>query len=208
MTDSSSHALHQLLTQAIHGNRDALGQVLIRHRSYLKMLATAQIHQRLQGKADPSDLVQETFLAAWRNVDKYNGEASVKTWLFTILKNKIIDHYRKSVTRLTDELISDEKDQDVFFETAGHWQQSAYPSEWSITPENKVESKEFYLILSNCKKKLKEIQASVFTMKYLDDMDSEEICKELNISSSNYWVLLHRAKVQLRSCIESNWLTT
>lgn len=164
--------------------------------------------QRVKDTHIAKDLVQETFLAAWRNVDKYNGEASVKTWLFTILKNKIIDHYRKSTNRLTDELVSDEVDQDVFFDTAGHWQKSANPSDWSISQENNIESKEFYSILLNCKKKLKEIQASVFTMKYLDDMDSEEICKELNITPSNYWVLLHRAKVQLRSCIESNWLIT
>lgn len=77
--------------------------------------------QRVKDTHIAKDLVQETFLAAWRNVDKYNGEASVKTWLFTILKNKIIDQYRKSTTRLTDELNSDEADQDVFFDTAGHW---------------------------------------------------------------------------------------
>ncbi|TAH09832.1 MAG: DUF1492 domain-containing protein [Sphingobacteriia bacterium] len=61
-------------------------------------------------------------------------------------------------------------------------------------------------ILAKCKTKLKEIQAAVFNLKYIEDLTSEEICKELNITASNYWVLIHRAKIQLRSCLESNWM--
>lgn len=97
MIDSSSHALHLLLTQAINGNRDALGQVLIRHRSYLKMLATAQIHQRLQGKADPSDLVQETFLEAHKQIGTFRGTSNAEFagWLRGILANLLAKHFRR-----------------------------------------------------------------------------------------------------------------
>ncbi len=162
--------------------------------------------QRVKDTHIAKDLVQETFLAAWRNIDKYNGEASVKTWLFTILKNKIIDHYRKASTRLTDELAETEADQSVFFDQSDHWDKNAYPMDWGTKSEGNVESKEFYSILAKCKSKLKEIQAAVFTLKYIEDLTSEEICKELNITPSNYWVLIHRAKIQLRSCLESNWI--
>lgn len=161
--------------------------------------------QRVKDTHLAKDLVQETFLAAWRNVAQYNGEASVKTWLFTILKNKIIDHYRKASTRLTDEL-SDDRNDAIFFEADGHWAESAYATDWQTGNSKSVETKEFYSILHQCKKKLKEIQEAVFNMKYLDNMESDEICKELNITPSNYWVLIHRAKVQLRSCLETNWL--
>ena len=70
------------------------------------------------------------------------------------------------------------------------------------------ETKEFYGILDFCKKKLQEMQQSVFVMKYMDDLSAEEICKVLNISSSNYWVLIHRAKLQLRKCLELNWINS
>ena len=158
--------------------------------------------QRVKDPDTAKDLLQETFLAAWRNVDKYNGEASVKTWLFTILKNKIIDHYRKISGTYTEELVHDDTDSNAFFDNTGHWAKGSYPSDWGNIP---VESKEFFAILQKGIKMLKDIQAAVFSMKYLDDMESEEICKVLNITPSNYWVLIHRAKVQLRVYLESNW---
>ncbi len=159
---------------------------------------------RVSDEALAKDLVQETFLAAWRNVESYKGEASEKNWLFTILKNKIIDHYRKASTRLTDQLDPLTSGRDGF-EEDGHFMQSAKPNDWGIDYNSSIESKEFYGILEKCKGKLKEIQNAVFTMKYMDGFESEEICKELGITASNYWVLLHRAKVQLRNCLEKNW---
>jgi RNA polymerase sigma-70 factor (TIGR02943 family) len=161
---------------------------------------------RLKDEHLAKDLVQETFIAAWKNIEQYNGEASVKTWLTTILKNKIIDHYRKAATRLTDSLVEHETAQDAFFDSTDHWTKGYYPQDFSINANNQIEKKEFYSILTQCRKKLKAIQDAVFSLKYLDGMDSEKICKELNISPSNYWVLIHRAKVQLRGCIETKWL--
>jgi RNA polymerase sigma-70 factor (ECF subfamily) len=76
---------------------------------------------------------------------------------------------------------------------------------WGVDYNTVIEQKEFYSILELCKSKLKAVQNAVFSMKYLDGIESEEICKELNITSSNYWVLIHRAKLQLRTCLEKNW---
>jgi RNA polymerase sigma-70 factor (ECF subfamily) len=152
------------------------------------------------------DLVQDTFLAAWRNVANFKGEISEKNWLFTILKNKIIDHYRKASTRLT-ESFSDKAGEDDFFDEDNHWSANAYPKDWKAAEPKNIERKEFYVVLESCRKKLRELQAAVFSMKYLDDLESEEICKALGITPSNYWVLLHRAKLQLRSCLEKNWFT-
>lgn len=150
------------------------------------------------------DLVQDTFLAAWRNHDNFKGEISEKNWLFTILKNKIIDHYRKASTRLTEGL--PENTNEPFFDEHEHWQEQTGPKEWGIDYSQAVERKEFYDILNRCRKKLKDIQATVFSMKYMDGMDSEEICKVLNITPSNFWVLMHRAKLGLRACLEKNWI--
>lgn len=161
--------------------------------------------QRIKDTDTAKDLVQDTFLAAWRNIDNYTGEASVKTWLFAILKNKLIDYYRKAASTYTTASIGDKQENDIFFNDVAHWSKEAYPVEWSVKSDSYLESKEFYAILGKCKKKLKEIQMAVFTLKYLENQDSEEICKTLNITTANYWVLIHRAKLQMRACIEKNW---
>lgn len=157
--------------------------------------------KRTNNEDTAKDLVQETYLAAWRNIEKFNDQISVKTWLFTILKNKIIDYYRKASKNMTEELIND--DTEEYFDTDGHWAKSAYPIEWK---KINLESKEFYTILKNGLTELKKIQATVFTMKYIDDMNSIEICKILNLTSANYWIIMHRAKIQLRLYLEKNWI--
>jgi RNA polymerase sigma-70 factor (ECF subfamily) len=161
--------------------------------------------QRVRDRDEAADLVQETFVSAWRHIKLYNGKASPKTWLLTILKNKIIDHYRKTASKQTVSINNLGKE-DAFFDETDHWRKGAYPSPWPQTESN-VETKEFYTVFEGCKGKLKEVQAVVFTMKYVDGMDSEEICKTLSLTSSNYWVLIHRAKVQLRACLEMNWFS-
>jgi RNA polymerase sigma-70 factor (TIGR02943 family) len=150
------------------------------------------------------DLVQDTFLAAWRNYENFKGEISEKNWLFTILKNKIIDHFRKSSTRLTDSL-PDVGNSDSYFDETDSWPSVSAPQDWNAHTESIIDRKEFYEVLSKCKGMLKEIQNSVFTLKYIDGLESDEICKELKITASNYWVLIHRAKLQLRACLEKNW---
>ncbi|MEP7318128.1 MAG: sigma-70 family RNA polymerase sigma factor [Panacibacter sp.] len=150
------------------------------------------------------DLVQDTFLAAWRNYENFKGEISEKNWLYAILKNKIIDHFRKASTRLTDSLPG-MADEENYFDEVQHWTQTTAPNEWNTDSNSPIEKKEFYEILRKCKARLKDIQNTVFTLKYLEGLDSEEICKELNITASNYWVLIHRAKLQLRACLEKNW---
>lgn len=163
--------------------------------------------QRVRSADTAKDLVQDTFLSAWRNYEGYRGEASVKSWLFVILKRKLIDHYRRAAGRLTEELVTDGTDDAAFFDGSDHWTKEASPAAWRTDDESGLEKSEFYSILDGCKRKLKEIQNAVFTMKYMDDLDSEEICKVLGVSPSNYWVLLHRAKVQLRACLEMNWFS-
>lgn len=154
------------------------------------------------------DLVQETFLSAWKNIDQYRGEASVKSWLFVILKSKLIDHYRKAARRANNEVLQKEEQADIYFDQEDHWATSAYPKQWANDAGSRLHNKEFNSIVSQCKSKLKSIQQAVFTMKYLDGLESEEICKTLEITSANYWVIVHRAKVQLRACLETNWFAT
>lgn len=144
------------------------------------------------------DLVQETFLSGLKGLQSYKGEASEKNWLFAILKNKIIDHFRKksreaSVVTMPDLSSVNEE----WFDEKGGWIPQKTPREWPL-----LEQKEIRRIINWCKDHLKNLQQHVFVLKYLEDLDSDEICKVLNISSSNYWVLIHRARLQMRECVE------
>lgn len=151
------------------------------------------------------DLVQDTFLSAFKNHDNFKGEISEKNWLFAIIKNKIIDYYRSKATKSIRSLNEHHGETRDFFDEDGNWQQSANPQKWIVDYSQEIETEEFYEILEKCKEKLPELQNAVFTMKYMDEFDSQEICKELGIRPSNYWVLIHRAKLQLRRCLEKNW---
>ncbi|MFY7900318.1 MAG: sigma-70 family RNA polymerase sigma factor [Chitinophagaceae bacterium] len=150
------------------------------------------------------DIVQETFLSAWKGRATYKGDASEKNWLFTICKNKIIDHFRKKSSSLVS--YGELDTNSGVFDEQEHWTSETVPKDWGIETMQPIEKKEFYNILTMCKQKLQELQQQVFVMKYMEDIESDEICKVLNITPSNYWVLIHRAKVQLRKCIELNWM--
>ena len=160
---------------------------------------------RINDSTQAEDLVQETFLSAWKARDSFKGEASEKSWLYTILKHKIIDYYRKKGREIITSIAEDSAT-DHFFDEKEHWSTKDQPGNWGIDAEAKLNNKEFYTVLEKCKKKLQDTQHAVFVMKYMDQLETPEICKALNISSSNYWILIHRAKLQLRACLEKNWI--
>ncbi|MDB5282421.1 MAG: putative polymerase sigma factor [Bacteroidota bacterium] len=159
------------------------------------------------------DLVQDTFFSALKAKDTFRNDSSEKTWLIAILKRKIIDYYRKKSTQNELNIFDKPEEKDGFMnhffdsepQYDGHWNNASAPKEWKKDFDTKLESDEFYEILNGCLGKLPEKWAAVFTLKNMDDLDSEEICKELGISPSNYWVLMHRAKLQLRECMDVNW---
>ncbi len=152
------------------------------------------------------DLVQETFLSGLKGLAGFKGEASEKNWLFTILKNKIIDYYRKKASVRSVIAIPDlQGGNNDWFNDEGSWAENRLPHDWKAA-DNPTERKEIQKIINLCKDYLKELQQQVFTLKYLEDIKSDEICKVLNISSSNYWVLIHRARLQMRNCVEEHWI--
>ncbi len=161
--------------------------------------------QRVNDSGLAEDIVQETFLSAWKARDSFKGEASEKSWLYTICKHKIIDHYRKKAKDIVQPFSKNDPS-DNYFDRVEHWTEEDKPGNWNIDYQQITDKKEFYKILTACKKKLQDIQQSVFVMKYMEDLDAAEICKALGITPSNYWVLIHRAKLQLRACLEKNWI--
>ena len=154
------------------------------------------------------DLVQETFLAALEKIETFKAISSEKTWLTAILKYKIIDIYRSrsSHIRRTNTARVD-NDQNQFFEQEdGHWNIDARPKEFGIENVAAMENKEFQQVLKLCLEKLPSLWHSVFVMKFIDDELGGDICSALKITSSNYWVIMHRAKLNLRACLQKNWL--
>ncbi|MFY8127859.1 MAG: sigma-70 family RNA polymerase sigma factor [Chitinophagaceae bacterium] len=152
------------------------------------------------------DIVQETFLSAWKSKASFNGTASEKTWLYVICKNKIIDYYRKESNKKHESLEANQED-NMYFVEDGHFNNNYKPeNDVSFNVTDLLQQKEFFKVLYTCKQKLKEIQEKVFSMKYLEQIEADEICNLLGITTQNYWVLMHRAKLQLRTCLEKNWI--
>lgn len=169
---------------------------------------------RVNDHEQAEDLVQETFLSALGNLSNFRHDCSEKTWLYNILKNKIIDYYRKNDRFRHQEAesqneIPDEDFYQQFFNVEAphkkHWKAPAAPSEWELPADDLLVKAEFMRILHVCLSFLPETQADVFRLKNIDELKTKEICKELRISPSNLWVLIHRAKLQLRECLEKNW---
>ncbi len=163
--------------------------------------------QQLKDEASAQDLVQETFISAFQNFGKFKGESSAKTWLFSILKNKLIDHYRK-ISKLKLESL-DTKDDTLFdpFDEIGNWKSNSSPKEWADAEEHLLDNPDFENVFSRCQEALPDLWSSCVKLKYLSKNESEEICQQLNISASNLWQILHRAKLQLRNCLEKNWFS-
>ena len=164
---------------------------------------------RVNSKEDVEDLVQETFLSAYKNIEQFQGKSSIKTWLTSILKNKIIDYYRKKNNNQDyEDYLSETEEsfENSFFnqDNYGRWKQDINTNYISESADNYILSNEFYKILNFCLQKLPPKLKPIFVAKYMLDEDAEKICKEFNITSSNYWVLLFRAKTLLRSCLEKN----
>ncbi|QNK61499.1 sigma-70 family RNA polymerase sigma factor [Pedobacter sp. PAMC26386] len=174
------------------------------HADYLYSYAITRINEEDQAR----DLVQETFLAALERLDKFEGRSSERTWLTSILKNKIIDVYRKNSSGLGKKMVNltvEEQDQDFFDPYDGHWKKSHRPEPFGIEDHDPLMNKELNSILKKCMQKLPALWLSVFTMKHIDDETTDLICAELKVTPSNFWVIIHRAKLNLRACLQKNW---
>ncbi len=150
------------------------------------------------------DLVQETFLSALRARESFSGKSSIKTWLTSILKNKIIDHLRMAGRQVQlDEVNPGQQGAENVFDARGHWKIN--PVVWAANPLEIAERKEFWTMLRHCLKTMPDIQRQAFVLREMDDIENEEICRLLGVTSSNYWVILHRGRSRLRRCLEVKW---
>jgi len=164
---------------------------------------------RLQLRDDTTaeDAVQEALAAALSNQKSFGNRAQLKTWVFAILKNKIVDIIRERIRSPGTTIAVDEIPEDAYddlFNDGGHWQDDTRPSSWG-DPESSFSSQQFWRVFEICLTRLPENTARVFMMREMLGFDTEEICKELAISPTNCWVVLHRARMGLRLCLDERW---
>jgi RNA polymerase sigma-70 factor (ECF subfamily) len=173
------------------------------HRGYLMRYALLQ----LRDPAAAEDVVQETLLAAVAGAGRFSGDSTVKTWLTGILKHKIVDLVRRKSRE--QPLIQGEDDErseadvvDALFKGDGHWQN--FPAAWG-DPDKALENARFWEAFELCASLMPARMARVFMMREVMELSTEEICKELGITATNCWVMLHRARLSLRECLETRW---
>lgn len=162
---------------------------------------------QLRDRSLAEDVVQDAFAAALANRDRFQGRSSARTWVFAILKNKIVDALRDRRRHGKVELDREaehDTDFDVLFKRSGMWRRDEMPANWG-DPEQELENSQFWQVLELCMTKLPPATARVFSMREFLELEVEDICKELGITTSNCWVILHRARMSLRLCLEQRW---
>ena len=171
------------------------------HRPYLLRYASLQLRDR----AAAEDAVQETLLAALAGEAGFAGRSNLRTWLTGILKHKIVDGIRRQARERPAADLQDGNEDgefDALFDRRGHWQEA--PDTWQ-QPEGALGQKQFLAALEACLRALPERTARVFMMREHLGLETAEICKELGISATHCWVMLHRARMALRLCLQTNW---
>lgn len=199
------------MTSAAASRHDDLGDQL-HNPAFLKDLRQQMIKfafLQLSSLPQAEDVVQEALTSAFQNLDSFKGRAAFKTWVFAILKNKIIDVVRqKSRLVAMSELFKDEESElsvDELFDASGHWHKYEAPQAWQ-SPEEMMEQSDFWIIFEACLDHLPAKYAQVFMMREVVELSSNEICSKLELSISNFNVLMYRSRTRLRECLENKWL--
>jgi RNA polymerase sigma-70 factor (ECF subfamily) len=167
-------------------------------RRYLLRYASLQLRDRSAAE----DVVQETLLAALTAKAGFAGRSNLRTWLTGILKHKIIDFIRRASREAPLGAEEDASDPDALFDETGHWREP--PPAWT-DPDASLEQRQFFEVLEDCLGRLPAKTARTFMMREHLGCETDEICKELGVTPTHCWVLLYRARVALRECLQTNW---
>ncbi len=169
-----------------------------RYSDYLFNYTIARVSDRELAQ----DLISETFLAGLKAMENFKGDATERTWLISILKRKIIDYYRKSNSKKGKAEVHINYRDD---ESEGDWLEERVADPYDRTAEDTIENEELGSAILGCLGKLPEKQRRIFRMKTINNFDTETICNEFDITPSNFWVIIHRARTAMASCMEKDW---
>jgi RNA polymerase sigma-70 factor (ECF subfamily) len=170
---------------------DEHGSALYRYA----LSATRDSHQA-------EELVQDTLVTALQACARYNGQSAPRTWFIGILKNKLMDQFRRSARQVSLDEEEDDGDWAGAFNSRGFWADK--PADWG-NPDELLERSEFRELLSRCLALLPQRLSHLFWLREVRGEDSEFICKELEISPTNLWTMLHRGRMGLRKCLDKHW---
>jgi RNA polymerase sigma-70 factor (TIGR02943 family) len=161
---------------------------------------------RVSDSETAQDIVQEALVAAIQAYKRFQGKSSLKTWLIAILKRKVVDHYRRTdgrVSYVDVDIAADHIGHQ--FDEGGHWR--VQPNPWTVNPEAVYQQKEFLDVLYGCLADMPHRLAEIFMLREFEGLDTQAICERLKITDTNSWVMLYRARMYLRDCLEANWLS-
>ena len=159
---------------------------------------------RVKNPDAAEEIVQVTLLAALQAKESFQGRSAEKSWLFGILKHKILDHFRELKNQRTYEVTTDDGSDPLgnAYQHDGHWANT--PTNWDTDPHKAAENSQLVEALAKCLDRLSDKFRNTFVLKEIEGLTSEEICKEMDIKPTNLWVILHRARTQLRKCLETH----
>lgn len=185
--------------------RDISAEALLSLRA--DMLRFAQL--QLRNRETAEDVVQESIEAALRKSSSFTGQSALKTWVFAILRNRIIDHLRQASRTVTmSSLVNDDDDWqenlEALFNERGGWRDGPRPVAWP-DPQQSMETRQFWVVFETCLDHLPPKTGRVFMMREFLGFETEEICTQTGISATNCHVILHRARLKLRGCMETGW---
>ena len=181
-------------TLSLHRQLEAMRPQLVRF---------AQLQLRNQELAE--DAVQDALVAVLEKPERFAGQSSLRTYVTGILKYKIIDNLRLATRERQIDPAEDQSEDDAIdalFAADGHTLEQ--PRDWG-NPDATLQQKDFFKVLEVCLEKLPAKTARIFMMREWLELDTDEICKELAITTANAWVLLYRARIRLRECLDLNW---
>ena len=158
---------------------------------------------RVKNPEEAEEIVQSAFLAALQSRNSFAGQSTEKNWLFGILKHKILDYFRAMKKYQNFDLLDDRDPYENDYDENGHWIKP--PTSWEMTPESATENKQLAEAMTKCLDGLSAKLRRIFVLKEVEGIESEEICKEFDVQPNNLWVILHRARNQLKKCMEINW---
>lgn len=175
-------------------------------RQHMMKFAILQIKNQHQAE----DAVQEAIILAYQHIDKFQRKAALKTWIFSILKNKLIDILRKERRLTTASELEDgyglhgDALLEKLFDDRGHWIKQEVPKQWH-SPEQDIENKHFWMVFDMCLNAMPQTYSRYFMMREFLELNTQEICHNEGLTANQLNVTLYRARLRLRECLENNW---
>lgn len=203
--------MNEEVLRGIEGEPESGISSLLADTEFLENLRRQMLKFATLQLSDPhlaEDAVQEALIGALKNAGSFGGRAALKTWVFAILKNKIADvlRHKQRLVNASSLMREDEEDEDFssLFDSKGFWKADERPAAWA-NPEQSLREAQFWRVFEACLEHLPGNQARVFMMREFIELDSQEICATVGITVSNLNVMLHRARIRLRECLENQW---